>query len=60
MELFHPTLKSMLGAIAMNSRSVMRLSLVLFAVREDVQESLGFSPAELALDTRFCDLLTLL
>lgn len=49
LERFHQTLKSMLRKYAMDTEKDWDegVPLVLFAVRETVQESLGFSPAEL-------------
>ncbi|KAL0157392.1 hypothetical protein M9458_048638, partial [Cirrhinus mrigala] len=49
LERFHQTLKSMLHAFCMETGKDWDegLPLLMFAVRETVQESLGFSPAEL-------------
>lgn len=48
-ERFHQTLKSMLRKFCMDTSRDWDegILLVLFAVRESVQESLGFSPAEM-------------
>ncbi len=49
LERFHQTLKSMLKKYCQDTAKDWDegVSLVLFAVRETIQESLGFSPAEL-------------
>ncbi|KAL0153620.1 hypothetical protein M9458_051100, partial [Cirrhinus mrigala] len=49
LECFHQTLKSMLRAYCLSTGKdwVEGLPMLMFAVRETVQESLGFSPAEL-------------
>ncbi|KAM9456054.1 retrovirus-related Pol polyprotein from transposon 17.6 [Clarias gariepinus] len=49
LERFHQTLKSMLRAYCLSTGKdwVEGLPMLMFAVRETVQESLGFSPAEL-------------
>ncbi len=62
LERFHQTLKSMLRTycVSMGKDWVEGLLLLLFAVRETVQESLGFSPSELVFGHTVCGPLKLL
>lgn len=49
LERFHQTLKSMLRIYCLSDKKDWDDSIPIFAVREVVQESLGFSPADLVL-----------
>ena len=60
LERFHQTLKTMIRSYCFDTEKGWDegIHLLLFAVRESVQEFLGFSPFELVLVTLFVDFLT--